>query len=540
MSVFQAQIPRTDGSDFVMKFAYQSIFRIPLIIVFLQLFIPTFILHSEAQAAKKDKYDIIYILSKDLERVLDYKEELEVVFDANVRKKLKIVGRGDDYALIYDGNDSAGTVTKTLIKHAELLDESGFDEPFATKEQNFHSLYNVSYGMGPNLEPLKKRYEQVYGCLGKDVENNLYIEKTDFGNYALIYRRRGDKTSTTRIAKKHAKLLRSKRIAASLTMENNNMVMYGESSLINDAGPEKPIVCPLPGVDVILPTPKPEKLVANQKVIITKIPEELVVLPSTVTKIEQSIDNYIDGLRRKGQIAKDESTGWMVYDLEKNKSVMAINADQGFQAASMIKPFVALAFFHQVNIGKLQYGSASRRQMEAMIQRSSNSATNWVMRQVGGPVQCGNILKQNYGQIFKKTEIKEYIPAGGRTYLNSASPSDYVRFLKALWNEEIPKGKEIKRLMALPGRDRLYYGTSIPSGTLVYNKTGSTGHLCGDMGILVPKNLQGGRFPYVIVGIIERRSKASDYGQWMHSRSRVIREVSTLVYKELKKEHQLR
>jgi beta-lactamase class A len=523
-----------------MKFAYQSIFRIPLIIVFLQLFIPTFILHSEAQAAKKDKYDIIYILSKDLERVLDYKEELEVVFDANVRKKLKIVGRGDDYALIYDGNDSAGTVTKTLIKHAELLDESGFDEPFATKEQNFHSLYNVSYGMGPNLEPLKKRYEQVYGCLGKDVENNLYIEKTDFGNYALIYRRRGDKTSTTRIAKKHAKLLRSKRIAASLTMENNNMVMYGESSLINDAGPEKPIVCPLPGVDVILPTPKPEKLVANQKVIITKIPEELVVLPSTVTKIEQSIDNYIDGLRRKGQIAKDESTGWMVYDLEKNKSVMAINADQGFQAASMIKPFVALAFFHQVNIGKLQYGSASRRQMEAMIQRSSNSATNWVMRQVGGPVQCGNILKQNYGQIFKKTEIKEYIPAGGRTYLNSASPSDYVRFLKALWNEEIPKGKEIKRLMALPGRDRLYYGTSIPSGTLVYNKTGSTGHLCGDMGILVPKNLQGGRFPYVIVGIIERRSKASDYGQWMHSRSRVIREVSTLVYKELKKEHQLR
>lgn len=177
--------------------------------------------------------------------------------------------------------------------------------------------------------------------------------------------------------------------------------------------------------------------------------------------------------------------------------------------------------------------------MEAMIQRSSNSATNWAMRQVGGPAQCANILKQNYSQIFKTTKIKEYIPAGGRTYLNSASPSDYVRFLKALWIEELPKGKEIRRLMALPGRDRLYYGTAIPRGTLVYNKTGSTGHLCGDMGILVPKNKRGGRFPYVIVGIIERRSKASDYGQWMHSRSRVIREVSTLVYKELKKEHQL-
>jgi beta-lactamase class A len=288
-----------------------------------------------------------------------------------------------------------------------------------------------------------------------------------------------------------------------------------------------------------LPTPKPEKLVATQKVIIAKIPEETVLLPSTVSKMEKSVENYINGLRRKGKISKDESTGWMVYDLEKNRSVIAINADQEFQAASMIKPFVALAFFHQVNLGKLKYGPKSRRQMEAMIQRSSNSATNWAMRQVGGPAQCANILKQNYSQIFKTTKIKEYIPAGGRTYLNSASPSDYVRFLKALWIEELPKGKEIRRLMALPGRDRLYYGTAIPRGTLVYNKTGSTGHLCGDMGILVPKNKRGGRFPYVIVGIIERRSKASDYGQWMHSRSRVIREVSTLVYKELKREHQL-
>ena len=91
----------------------------------------------------------------------------------------------------------------------------------------------------------------------------------------------------------------------------------------------------------------------------------------------------------------------------------------------------------------------------------------------------------------------------------------------------------------MPGRDRLYHGTPIPKGTLVYNKTGSTGHLIGDMGILVPKTKKGGRFPYVIVGIIERRSKARNYGQWADSRSRVIREVSTLVYKELKKEHQL-
>ncbi|MGB3212215.1 MAG: serine hydrolase [Desulforhopalus sp.] len=525
-----------------MKFFDASISRMPFIVLLYVVFISC-VCHSEALAAKRDRYDIIYILTKDLDRVLDYKEDLESVFDAQVRKKLKVVGRGDEYALIYDGNDSARTVTHTLIKHAGLLDEAGFDEPYATKEQDFHSLYNVSYGMGPNLEPLKKTYEVIYGCLGEDVKNDLFIEKTDFGNYTLIYRRRGDKISTTRVAKKHAKVLRSKKIRTSITRENNNMVMYGESSLIDDTGPDKPIICELSGGENQKAVPEkpsvPEIIAATPKVIKEKRSTSPVITSKVISRFEQSIEEYISTLRRKGRISRDESTGWVVYDLEKDKSVIDINADQEFQAASMIKPFVALAFFHQVKVGKLKYGPKSRRKMEAMIQRSSNSATNWVMRQAGGPANCEAILKKYYGRIFKKTEIREYIPAGGRTYLNSAPPSDYVRFLKALWNKELPSHKEMRRLMALPGRDRLYHGTPIPRGTLVYNKTGSTAHLCGDMGILVPKTKNGGRFPYVIVGIIERRSKARNYGQWMNSRSRVIREVSTLVYKELKKEHQL-
>lgn len=520
-----------------MKFSDTPCFRRSLIIFFLVVFVAIGALTSRAHAGKKEKYDIIYLLTKDIDRVLDYKAELETIFDDTIVKKLKVVGRGDEYALIYDGNDSAATVSRTLINHAELLSKSGFDEPYATKEQNFDSLYNVSYGMGPNLEPLKIRYEQIYGCLGMDVKKDLFIEKTDYGNFALIYRRRGDKASTTEVARKHAAILRTKKIKTSITTENNNQVVYGESSLINDVGPSTPIVCTLPVSD----TKKKvlEKIVAVPKIIKTPGATGPIVASAKFSKCEKSIEQYIDGLRKEGRISNDESTGWMVYDLEKNQSVVNINADQKFQAASMIKPFVALAFFHQVNAGKLKYGPKSRKKLEAMIQRSSNSATNWVMRQAGGPAKCDAILKKYYGKIFKKTEIREYIPAGGRTYLNSAPPSDYVRFLRALWNMDLPQGKEIRRLMALPGRDRLYHGTPIPKGTLVYNKTGSTAHLIGDMGILVPKTAKGGQFPYVIVGIIERRSRARNYGQWAHSRSRVIREVSTLVYEEMKKEHHL-
>jgi len=502
-------------------------------------------------AAAEQPYDIIYILSKDLGRVLDYKEDLEGIFDVTVQRKLNVVGRGDEYALIYDANDTAATVAKTLIRHAEILGKAGYDEPWAIKDQDFHSLYNVSYGIGPNLEPLKKRYEIIYKTLGDDVKSDLFIEQTAYGNYVLVYRRRGDQASTARVAARHAKILRSKRIKTSLTKESNNTVVYGESSLIDDATGQAPAVAVAsePKTEPVAqasPAPAEEKAAKEEPEVIkarTIVKNEVDTKPDVVSAIEsrfeRSIEEYIALMRQKGRIENDELTGWMVYDLERDKSLVDINAEQAFQAASMIKPFVALAFFHQVREGKFGYGKRSRRNLEAMIQRSSNSSTNWVMRQAGGPQACNEILKKYYSKIFKNTEIKEYIPANGRTYLNSAPPADYVRFLRALWNQELPYGKEIRRLMALPGRDRLYYGTPIPRGTLVYNKTGSTAHLCGDMGILVPKTKNGGRHPYAIVGIIERRSRAENYGSWMNSRSKVIREVSTLVYEELKKEYKL-
>ncbi len=504
-------------------------------------------------AAKKEVYDIIYMRTNDLEKVLDYKEELESVFDTRVQKKLKIVGRGDEFALIYDANLSSRTVAQTLIKHAELLGNAGFDEPYAIKELNLDPLFNVSYGIGSNLEPLKEKYQVLYTCLGEDVKRDLFVEQTDSGNYVLVYRLRGDEASANRVANRHAALLKAKKITTSIARENNNTVVYGESSLIDDGSADKTPVRLLAESSA-----SPAAVQKNQPVVQKKNehaePQKIVAaakaekgLPAVEhsgsstqnTRFEQSIEDYIENLKRKGLIDSNESTGWMVYDLEQDRRLVSINGDMEFQAASMIKPFVALAYFHQANEKKLQYGAQVKRQMEAMIQRSSNEATNWVMKQVGGPAQCEAILKRYYSTIFRKTEIQEYIPAGGRTYLNSAPPSDYVRFMRALWNEELPYAKEIRRLMALPGRDRIYYGTAIPRGTLVYNKTGSTARLCGDMGILVPKTKKGEGYPYVIVGIIERKSSASNYGQWMHSRGRVIRDISTLVYEELKKEHQL-
>ncbi len=559
-----------------MKYSYLPSVRFSF--VFFLLAVLVFACFVEgARAAKKETYDIIYLRTKDFDKVLDYKEELETILDAQVRKKLKIVGWvTGDYAVIYDGRLSARTVSQTLIKHAEMLSKTGFDEPYASKEQDFHSLYNVSYGMGRNLDSLKEKYQLLYSCLGEEVKRDLFIEKTDYGNYLLVYRLRGDEASTATVAKMQASILRGKKITTAITKENNNDVVYGESSLIDDGDSDDPTLCKVPDPNEdSQPLSKKNSLVVAKTlppvaqridpISVSKISPQIPPrvepsLPAKIevtsnsskksqtdrlsgtaenTKVERTIVEYIDNLRSKGLINNDESTGWMVYDLENDRNVLSINADVEFQAASMIKPFVALAFFHKVKEGKVQYDAQSKRQMEAMIQRSSNSATNYIMRKAGGPEQCEFILKKYYSHIFKKTDIKEYIPDDGRTYLNGAPPADYIRFLRSLWKQELPYGKEMRRVMALPGRDRLYYGTTIPRGTLVYNKTGTTAHLCGDMGILVTKTRKGVDYPYAIVGIIERRSKASNYGQWMASRGRVIREVSTLVYEGLKKDHQL-
>ena len=505
---------------------------VPLLLLFVLL---------QFTPARAEHYDIAYIWDTNLENVLDYKEKLENLFPPEVGRKLMVVGRDKEYGIIYDQNGSALRSAQIFVRHNELLRKAGLHECYALKDQGYYRLYNISYGVGPHLEALEKIYEQVYDTLGKEVGNDLYIEKIDQDAYALLYLRRGDIRSTYQLSQEHARLLRKMGITTTVIPENNDTIVYGESSHLNNTqatgAAAKAAEQAKQGADIpkIQAQPSEEKRLATRN----KKDEETAVSVKTHSSFERNLEEFIQSLREKGKLSQDEISGWMVYDLTRNESIVDINANQVFQAASMIKPFIALAFFHQVQNGRLKYTPESRRKMEAMIQRSNNNAANWLMRKAGGPGQCDAILKASYGHIFKRTAIREYIPAGGRTYRNTAMPSDYIRFLQALWAKKLPYESELRRLMALPKRGRLYDGTSVPNGTLVYNKTGTTAHLCGDMGILVAHTRNGRPYPYALVGIIERRSKASDYGNWMLTRGNIIRQVSSRVYEEMKKEHNL-
>lgn len=256
--------------------------------------------------------------------------------------------------------------------------------------------------------------------------------------------------------------------------------------------------------------------------------------------LEAQIERYIKTLRAKGAIRSNERTAWLVYDFSTETKLVSINENASLQAASMIKPYLALAFFHQVRAGQLVYGPESQRHMALMIQKSNNESTNWVMRQTGGPAATEALLKQHYPALCRQLSLVEYIPSNGRTYRNQGSAGDYARFLYSVWKGQLPQSKEILRLMALPGIDRLYTeARRVPKGTRVFNKTGSTSMCCGDMGILVAQGKNGTVYPYIVIGIIESGTRNTAYGSWISRRADVIREVSNLTYLSMKSRHGL-
>jgi beta-lactamase class A len=264
--------------------------------------------------------------------------------------------------------------------------------------------------------------------------------------------------------------------------------------------------------------------------------------------LQTLVNRQVKRLRAQGIIRSDEETSWSVYDFTTGKKLVAINEDIPRQAASMIKPFVAQALFYTAarRGSGLSYTSAHRSLMEQSIRRSSNTATNRLIDIVSrynggtGPRAVERVLKANAPGIFPQTSVVERIPAGGRTYRNKASAHDYSRFLYALWNDRMPYSRELREIMALPNRDRITDGVSnIPAHVRVYDKTGSTARLCGNMGIIECRDSRGRPRPYTFIGIIEKRSRTGAYGTWITKRSNAIRSVSRVVYDYMKQRHRL-
>ena len=393
--------------------------------------------------------------------------------------------------------------------------------------------YDVSYVWSRNIDGVRDYRKQVAGVLGPDVTKDLKVVTRD-NLIGLVYVRDGDSAGATRVAKSHTGLLRAQGLDAASPIRSENWTLVGDAGALRTAAASSAVAVSS-GVSMTKTATAPPAMPVSRRSRMTSSERT-----REIHNLEAAVEDYINRLRKDGKLDPDERTGWSVYDFTTGEKLVTINEDEQFQAASLVKPFIAAAFFYKVNKGELSYNRESRRHMEQMIQHSNNASTNWVTRKVGGPQAVQRILKQQYPAIFQEIHLVEYIPAGGKTYRNKASLHDYSRFLYALWKENIVGAREIKRLMALPGSDRIYTGVRVvPKGTKVYNKTGSTARVCGDMGILNVKGPGGKWYPYTVIGIIEKEQNATNYTSWIRSRGNIIRHVSSIVYQSIAQNHNI-
>jgi len=393
--------------------------------------------------------------------------------------------------------------------------------------------YDVSYVWSRSIDGVRDYRKQVASVLGPGVAKDLKVVTRD-NLIGLVYVRHGDSAGATRVAKSHTRLLRAKGLDAASPVRSRNWTLVGNAPASPTAAASS-AMAGSSGVRMTKTAAAPPAMPVSRRGRMTSTERT-----REIHNLEAAVEDYINRLRKDGKLDPDERTGWSVYDFTSGEKLVTINEDEQFQAASLVKPFIAAAFFYKVEKGELSYNRESRRQMERMIQHSNNASTNWVTRQVGGPQAVQRILKQQYPAIFQEIHLVEYIPAGGKTYRNKASVHDYSRFLYALWKEDIAGAGEIKRLMALPGSDRIYTGVRVvPKGTKVYNKTGSTARVCGDMGILNVKGPDGKWYPYTVIGIIEKEQSATNYTSWIRSRSNIIRHVSSIVYQSIAQNHNI-
>ena len=493
------------------------------------------ILAWDADAA--NKCDISYLWHPNAWAVAEYKKDIRRVLWDTVGKKLVLVKWTKNYWLIWNRNANCRHAENLARAHSIKLQHFKMWKAASIADNwNYGPVFNISFWSWRNLDALKKDFKTVYDTLGNWIWKNLFIEEVSPWFYSLVYKHRWNRQNSVKRARQLDKQLRSKWIDAWIKQEVWNPLVFGESTYLHTTlsphktyrkAEKKRKVKNKPRVEIRRNNTKPKKNWAENL---------------SWSGLEQIIESIVKREKGRGGVLKHYmKTSWKVYDFSTWRTLASINEDVEMQAASMIKIFVALAFFHEVEYWRLVHWTKSRRMMKAMLQKSSNKATNWFIDQMWWPNKVERILKQNYPWIFKNTRIVEKIPDNKyksnywQTYRNKASAHDYSRFLYALWNWQLPNSDKILYYMNLPWRDRLYSDASkVPKWTARYNKTWSTAKLIWDVWILVWRWRNWEQYPYIIVWIIQS-DPWEHYNRFKIKAWNVIRKVSSATYAYLKR-----
>ena len=233
-------------------------------------------------------------------------------------------------------------------------------------------------------------------------------------------------------------------------------------------------------------------------------------------------------------------TGMFFLDLDTG-NYLDISGDRVFPAASTIKLPILIAFFQDVDAGKVSLdetlvmrrnlmasGSGSmqyqkpgtkysiRDTVTKMITISDNTATNMIIDRLGGKAKL-NQRFQSWG--LKDTIIRNML--GDFKGTNTTSPKDLVRLLTLVANQKLLS--QSSREQAIEILRNTKTKTLLPAGlnpdAEIAHKTGDIGFLIGDAGMIEMPN--GKRY---LAGIFVRRPYKDVRGRDF------IRQVSRTVY----------
>ena len=270
--------------------------------------------------------------------------------------------------------------------------------------------------------------------------------------------------------------------------------------------------------------------------------------------LEIAIQLFIQDLKEKGRMFTEDNLSLIIKDLHSGKLVASINPTAQVKAASLIKVPLLQAYMIQRYRQKIGHTKKNQRDLVRMIRFSNNHSTNRILKLLGGPWRVRKILQQT--GLYRHLKLVEYIPKGGRTYLNKISADDLNRLFNQLWNRQIlgPEfssalnEKASDQMLYLLGlssrqgvRDRLKDGTCFAAdrSAKIWNKTGFVRGLNGDVGIIEIKTPKGRR-PYSIISIIDRPNYHSIRGSgnsWARRQSKLHRMISEMSYAYFKNKY---
>ncbi len=253
---------------------------------------------------------------------------------------------------------------------------------------------------------------------------------------------------------------------------------------------------------------------------------------SYLSNADKAVHEHIADLRRRRVLKPSDKTSVYVYGLASDTRFVRINIDEQRMAASLVKPFVMLAAYHRLSMGKKAPHSLEG-DIRAMIVHSDNNATNRVMRFAGGPSAVHRIVRR-YG--FDRTKIVEYIPPGGRTYRNKTTARNLNAFLWMCHNDKLINSLYSRRML---GHLDAYVTSRIAKtgeDVELAGKTGFVGGLNGEMCRVTYPSSAGPRH-YSFIAMIEnlamRRASAAAKHAWGKRTSEAIRSIFRITHKHM-------